>query len=139
MGLDAILEVSESRIEAIKYGAKAGVVGAAVGVAFQGLAHIGSADSVTRGAAEFTDAAKPGGTSHIELSAPTGEHVVSVGHNVYQLPKEMIVSPYTENGNVFYDAKLDVSLLENLKGQQDVVLGTHLTEQQFKDTLKKQG
>ena len=141
MGLDAILEEfrAESRIEAVKYGVKAGVVGAAVGVVFQGVAQIGHTDTITRGAAELTDAAKPDGTSHIELSPPTGEHIVSIGHNVYQLPKEMIVSPYTENGKVFYDAKLDVSLLENLKGREDVVLGTHLTEQQFKDTLEKAG
>lgn len=141
MGLDAILEEfkSEARIEAVKYGVKAGVVGAAVGAAFQGLAQIGHTDTITQGAAEFTDAAKPDGTSHIELSAPTGGNVVSVGHNVYQLPKEMIVTPHTENGKIFYDAKLDISLFENLKGQQDVVLGTHLTEQQFKDTLEKAG
>lgn len=141
MGLDAILEEfrAESRIEAVKYGVKAGVVGAAVGVAFQGLAQIGHGDTVTRSAAEFTSDTTPTGTSHIELSAPTGEHVVSVGNDVYQIPKEMLVTPYTENGTVFYDAKVDVNLLENLKGQQDVVLGTHLTEQQFKDTLEKAG
>ncbi len=141
MGLNAILEEfrAESRVEAIKYGVKAGVVGAAVGVAFQGLAQIGHGDTVTRGAAEFTGSAAPTETSHVELSAPTGEHIVSVGHDVYQLPKEVIVTPYTENGKVLYDAKLDISLLENLKGQEDVVLGTHLTEQQFRDTLQKAG
>lgn len=141
LGLDAILEEfkSEAKIEAVKYGVKAGVVGAAVGAAFQGLAHIGTSDTVTRGAAELSDAAHATGSSHVELSPPTGDHIVSVGHNVYQMPKEMIVTPYTENGKVFYDAKLDISLIENLKGQEDVVLGTHLSEQQFKDTLEKAG
>lgn len=141
LGLDAILEEfkAESRMEAIKYGVKAGVVGAAVGAAFQGLLHIGSADTVTRGPAEFTNVPTPEGTSHIELSPPTAGHIVSVGHTVYQLPKELIITPHTENGTVFYDAKLDTSLLNNLKGQEDVILGTHLSEQQFRDTLEKAG
>jgi hypothetical protein len=147
MGLDAILEEfkAEARVEAVKYGVKAGVVGAAVGAAVQGIAQIGHGDTITRGAAELSDKAHATGTAHIELSPPSADHVVSLGpdatHQVpYQLPRELTLTPHTDNaGNVLYDAKLDQSLIANLRGQEDVVLGTNMTEDEVRKTLEKAG
>lgn len=147
MGLDAILEEfkAEARIEAVKYGVKAGVVGAAVGVAVQGIAQIGHGDTITRGAAELSDQAHATGTTHIELSPPSTDNVVSLGpdaaHQVpYQLPRELTLTPHTDStGKVLYDAKLDQSLIANLRGQEDVVLGTNMTEDQLRKTLEKTG
>lgn len=147
MGLDAILEEfkAEARVEAVKYGVKAGVVGAAVGAAVQGIAQIGHGDTITRGAAELSDKAHATGTAHIELSPPSADHVVSLGpdaaHQVpYQLPKELTLTPHTDSaGKVLYDAKLDQNLIANLRGQEDVVLGTNMTEDQVRKTLEKAG
>lgn len=147
MGLDAILEEfkAEARVEAVKYGVKAGVVGAAVGVAVQGIAQIGHGDTITQGAAELSDKAHATGTAHIELSPPSADHVVSLGpdaaHQVpYQLPKELTLIPHTDStGKVLYDAKFDQSLIANLRGQEDVVLGTNMTEDQVRKTLEKAG
>lgn len=132
MGLDAIMEEfkSEARIEAVKYGVKAGVIGAAIGGTLHALGSLGEVHATT----ETTEH-----VAKIPLSTPTAEHTVTLDHATYQIPKELTLTQHVENGQTLYDAKIDLSLAENVNGQSDHVIGTNLTDEQLKSTLEKLG
>lgn len=132
MGIDAIMEEfkKEARVEATKYGVKAGVIGAAIGGTMHALGSLGQIQATT----EATEQ-----TVTIPLSVPTAEHGVDIQNTHYMIPKELSVTPHVENGQTFYDAKIDLSPAENFKGQEDYIIGEHMNEQQFKTALEKAG
>lgn len=132
MGLDAIMEEfkKEARVEATKYGIKAGAIGAAIGGTMHALGSLGHLQVATETTEQVTK---------LPLSVPTAEHGVDIQNTHYMIPKELAVTPHVENGQTFYDAKIDLSLVENLKGNEDYIIGEHMNEQQFKAALEKAG
>ncbi len=132
MGLDAILEEfkNEARVEAVKYGVKAGVIGAAIGGTLHALGSLGDIKATTETTEHMVK---------VPLSTPTADHTVTLDHTTYQIPKEISLIPHTENGQTFYDAKIDFSSAENLNGQPDRLIGEHLNDAQLKTALEKLG
>ncbi len=132
LGLDAIMDEfhKEARVEAVKYGAKAGAVSAGLGAVIHALGDIGHISATTQTTEH---------TAKIPLSIPTADHALPLHDGPYIFPKELSIVQHMENGKTFYDAKIDLPLLDNLKGQQDFEIGNHLNEHQLKTTLEKFG
>jgi len=130
LGIDAIMEEfkKEARVEATKYGVKAGVIGAAIGGTMHALGSLGHIQVNT----ETTEH-----TATIPLSTPTPDHTVPIDNHNYLVPKELAITPHVENGQTFYDAKIDHAVALGLK--EDYVIGEHMNEQQFKTALEKMG
>lgn len=155
-GLDAILEEfkKEARLEAIKYGAKAGVIGAGVGTAFHlvadmfaNTATIGeSVESATKTVKDAViDRTQPPvfaehgahTTGDIALSAPSADNMVLIGNHEFQLPPELTIDPVTSpgGGTTTYNAVLHLT-----NGPaKEIVLGNGVSEHTLLDTLKDAG
>ena len=129
LGLDAIMDEfhKEARVEAVKYGVKAGAISAGLGAVIHAIGDLGHVTQTTEH------------TAAIPLSTPTADHALPFHDGPYQFPKELAVIQHVENGQTFYDAKIDLPLLDNLKGQHDFVIGNHLNEHQLKTALEKLG
>lgn len=155
MGMDAILAEfnNEARLEAVKYGVKAGVIGAAVGVAIQGveaLAHnVNVGDLAHKATQNVKDTIQnntepsvytPGSvhTETVSLSAPSADHVVHIGSQTYQIPKELDITPHTTGseggGTTLYNATFHVN-----GPVHDVAMGQNMTQEQLFSKLHEVG
>ena len=127
LGLEGILEEfkKEARLEAVKYGVKAGAIGAALGEAINGLGELGQVERVSETVKS---------TTTIPLTPLSQGHTtISLANRDFELPKEFVVTNHLdEAGTSVYDAKLDLSLIQNLTGKEDAIIGNNMTEQQFK-------
>ncbi len=131
MGLDAIMDEfsKEARVEAVKYGVKAGAIGMAVGATFQAVASISERAAVPDADAKI-----------LELPKPTPDHTATIGTTQYQVPQGLDINAHTDAaGKVTYDAKIDLSFWDNLKGNKDIVIGDDMTSIELKAALTKAG
>lgn len=160
-GIDAILEEfrHEARIEAIKYGAKAGVIGAGVGLAVGGISDLlaGKVDVDIREMAESAresaikaaaDRTQPDiyisdgahATGEFPISTPTPDHTVIIGGHTFQIPQELSIESHSfgppDERVTTYDAIL------RLHGEgpaRDISLGRGINADKLIDTLKDTG
>lgn len=132
MGLDAIMDEfrKEARAEAIKYGVKTGAVGAAVGAVFQAVSGIASSRSVLPAEGQQT----------VELPQPSPDHTAVIAGTQYELPKGLDIIPHTDSaGTITYDAKINLSFWDNLKGHKDIIIGNGMNSDELKTALTQSG
>lgn len=132
IGLDAIMDEfsKEARVEAVKYGVKAGAIGMAVGATFHAVSELSHAREAVQQQAGQT----------VELPKPTAEHTATIGTTEYQVPQGLDINSHTDAaGKITYDAKIDLSFWDNLKGHKDIVIGDNMTEGQLKSALEFRG
>ena len=162
LGMDAILDqfTRDARVEAVKYGIKAGIIGAGVGAVMHGVGDFiwHKAPDIAGTAAEnikerisnidhpasFTpDALTPEHvTNPFMLSEPLPDHTVTIGEHTYQLPKELIIDRIKSGfgDDTTYNAKFDFS--DGYTGQHDqpdILFGENLSASQLKEVLDKAG
>ncbi|MEK7578090.1 MAG: hypothetical protein AAB492_05815 [Patescibacteria group bacterium] len=156
-GMDAIFDqfTRDARVEAVKYGIKAGAVGAGVGAAMQGLGEIfaNKVPDVTHAINErisnidhpatFTpDALTPDHVTDPFTLSPA-DHSVAIGDKTYQLPSELHIEPVTtgaEGRFIEYKAMIDFPNTYSLAhNQPDIIFGEHLSASQLKDVLHQAG
>lgn len=144
-GLDAIMEEfkKEARLESVKYGVKAGVIGAAVGVAFRGVEELFSRGVVSDVAEKAKDAINPDAAkpydftpgfddaekTSIDLHYTDPNHILTIGTTPYQLPDELSVDTT--------DGKYDV-FFRHPDGHR-IYLANDLTPDEVKTQLAKAG
>jgi hypothetical protein len=144
LGIDAIMNQfrKESFVEAVKYGARAGVVGAATGVAIRELFTLSHAvmapleEKISTAVGNLKHEVAQKVTEHVAFNptgsevatfAPTGEHMVILGAHQFSVPNELDITSHA--GKVF-DATIHVP------NGPDIKIGDHMTETQLLDTIK---
>ena len=149
-GLDAIMEEfkKEARLEAVTYGVKAGVIGAAVGVAIREVGDLfanrevigdvvqKAKEAVNPDAAEpytFTPDLKGAPTTVIPLTYTDPNHTIPIpiGGHEYQIPDELSLQYDQASGS--YDA-----FFHHPDGHR-VILGDNIDADHLKDQLAKAG
>lgn len=163
LGMDAILDqfTRDARVEAVKYGIKAGAIGAGVGVVIHGigeaLQHVPSVvntatenvqervtniDHPATFAPEIKDIKGAHFTAPYTLSPSTPDHTVILNGKTYELPQELQIDTIKTGfgGETTYNAKLDFpDTYTALHDQPDISFGEHLSALQLKDVLHKAG
>lgn len=126
LGIDAIMEEfkKEARVEAVKYGAKMGVIGAALGGTIHALGSLGQIEATTETTEHMLK---------VPLSPPTAGNSIALDQTTFHMPQELHIVPHVENGQTFYDATLD------LPQGSDHIIGSHLTPEQMKTALTDMG
>ncbi len=146
-GLDTIMEEfkKEARIEATKYGIKAGIIGAAVGAAiheigdvFAHRADIGETFRPSTESPTFTEVAAAPSTGPIPLQFSDPTHTAWINGHQYTLPDQLVITDHTI-GSPDVALQHTYSAAFNTPDGQHIAFGDNLSPSQLEHTLEKAG